>query len=163
MPEDPIIKKYFDLIQANTKAFKGFYYGDPIMIPTSMTPALIGARRATRTKTFTNAEDQHSMTLIFTIVADVRPDIQDDKQLVAGNNRLYDLMEGRDPTTLLLKSTSLLAILRHNIDIDEAHQLWTDMSTPTQIDYGLVANKRAKPSWSIEGATTTVATLVQIR
>jgi len=84
-------------------------------------------------------------------------------QLVAGNQRLYDLMEGRDPETLALKPTSLLYILRHNADIDPAHDVWTDMATPTQIDYGLIANKRATPSWSIEGAITTVVSLVQSR
>jgi hypothetical protein len=161
---DPIIKKYFDIIKAATgDTFRAYYYGDPVRIPTSMTPAIIGARRATKTVTDTNAEDRHNMTLVFTVVADVRSDIQDDKTLVAGNQRIYDLIEGRDPATLQLKPTSLLYILRHNQAIDESHQVWTDISTPSQVDYGLIANKRASPSWSIEGAITTTASLVQLR
>src|SRR6185437_12735251 len=118
-PLDPIIKKYFDLIKTKTgDTFKAFYYGDPIRIPMSSLPAIIGARRATRSTTFTNTEDAHKMTVVFTVVADVRADIQDDKTLVPGNSRIYDLMEGRDPGTLTLKDTSLLNILRNNIDID---------------------------------------------
>lgn len=165
MPEqqDVIIKKYFDLIASKTKAFKTFYYGDPIRIPASSMPALIGSRRSTRSKTFTNSEDKHDMQLVFTIVADVRGEIQDDKQMVAGNRLLYELMEGRDPSTYLLRPDSLLYILRHNVDIDPTHQIWGDIAASTSIDYGLVANKRANPSWSIEGTITTVASLVQIR
>jgi hypothetical protein len=163
-PLDPIITKYFDLIRSKTgDLFRGFYYGDPIRIPASMLPAVIGARRATRTSTFTNAEDIHKMTLVFTVVSDVRTDIQDDTTLVPGNSRIYDMMEGRNPDTLALKDTSLLSILRTSIDIDPAHQLWTDMTGPTQVEYGLVLNKRSQPSWSIEASITTVASLVQIR
>jgi len=164
-PVDPIIKKYFDVIKAATgSAFKSYYYGDPIRIPNSSLPALIGARRSSRTSTASNAEDIHRITLVFTVVSDVRNDIQDDKTMTAGNARLYDLIEGRDESTLQLKSSSLLGILRKQaLELDPAHQLWGDIDSPTQIDYGLVANKRANPSWSIEGAITTVASLVQIR
>ena len=164
MKPDPIIQKYFDLIKGITgDTFKAYYYGDPIRIPVSSMPAIIGSRRNTRAKTFTTSEDKYDMQLVFTIVADVRGEIQDDKQMVAGTNLLYDLMEGRDPATMLLKPASLAYILRHNVDIDSAHQIWGDIAASTSIDYGLVANKRANPSWSIEGTITTVASLVQIR
>lgn len=161
---DPIIKKYFDLIKAsNPDAFKGFYYGDPVRIPTSMMPALIGARRMTNVAPTTNAEDEHVMQLVFTVVTDIRKDISDETQLTPGWNTLYDLVEGRDPETLLLKPQSLMYILRHHISLDDAHQLWTDIRTPTKVDFGLVANKRMQGGWSIEAAVTTNANLVQYR
>lgn len=160
---DPILKKYRDVIEANTKVFKVFYYGDPVKIPVSFMPALIIARRTTTTTTFTNVEDVHKMTLVFTIVTDIRKDISDETTLVPGTSSLYDIMEGRDPTTMLLKSESLLNILRHNIDIDQAHQMWTDAGSGSKIDYGLVMNKRAVESWSIEGSLTVVCSLVQLR
>lgn len=160
---DPIIKKYFDLIKATNAGFKGYYYGDPVRVPTSMMPALIGARRMTNAMQSTNSEDEHQIQLVFTVVTDIRKDISDETTLVAGWNSLYDLVEGRDPKTLLLKPQSLLYILRHNISIDTPHQLWTDIRTPTKVDYGLVANKRLPGAWSIEAAVTTTANLVQFR
>jgi len=161
---DPILKKYADLIQAKTgNRYKGVYFGDPVRIPVSMLPALIVAKKGTLTSPFSNTEDVHKITLVFTVVTDVRADFSDDTAMVPGNATLYDLMEGRDPTTLQLKATSLLAILRNNVNIDQPHQVWTDIDTPTRIDYGLVMNKRAQPSWSIEGALTTVASIVQPR
>ena len=160
---DPILQKYADLVKANTNQFKAIYFGDPIRIPASSLPALILSRKQTQTSTTTNNEDQHMMVLVFTVVTDIRNTISDEKTLVPGQNDLYNIIEGRDPTTFQLKSDCLLNILRHNIDIDQAHQIWTDISTPTKIDYGFVANKRQEASWSIEGTITAVASLVQQR
>lgn len=161
---DPIIKKYFDLIQANAPGvFKGFYYGDPIRIPASMLPALVCARRQTQSTSFTNAEDEHNMQLVFTVVTDIRKDITDDTSFVPGLATLYDVIEGRDPTTFLLKSTSLMQILRHNVDLNAGIELWTDVSTATKVDYGMTLGKRKEDSWSLEGSITIVAKLVQLR
>lgn len=157
---DPIIKKYFDLI-APLKVFKTFYYGDPIRIPQSNLPALIGTRRNTRTSWGDSQNDQHDMQLVFTVVVDVRKEISDDATLIPGWGTLYDLMEGRDPSTLLLKPNTLLYILRHNFAV--ANNLWTDMKTATGIEYGLVAGKRQVGQWSIEAALTTTCSLVQLR
>jgi hypothetical protein len=160
---DPILKMYVDLITSKTKVFRGIYFGDPVRIPVSMLPALIAAKKGTLTSPFSNTEDVHKTTLVFTVVTDIRADFSDETTMVPGNATLYDLMEGRDSTTMALKVTSLLGILRSNVNIDQEHQVWTDIDTPTRIDYGLVMNKRQQPSWSIEGALTTVASIVQSR
>jgi hypothetical protein len=158
---DPIIKLYFDLIAKNTNAFKAFYYGDPIRIPASSLPAICCSRRMTGAKPEDSANDQHDMQLVFTVITDIRSDFSDDVTKVPGWAQLYDIVEGRDPATLLLKTTSLLNILRHNRDV--ANNVWTDMATPTRVDYGLVANKRQPGNWSIEAALTTTVSLVQLR
>lgn len=160
---DPVIKKYFDLIKANTDVFKQYYYGDPVRIPVSSLPVIIGTRKNTRTVKTTSAEDMHVFQLTFTVVTDVRKDFSDDVTIVPGWQSLYNIVEGRDPDTMLLNADSLLNIIRHNDGIDTAHQMWTDMSTPTTVDYGLVANKRQPGTWSIEAAITTTCTLVQLR
>ena len=160
--QDPIIKLYFDLIKKSAPdAFKAFYYGDPIRIPASFLPAVIGTRRMTQTTYGTSQEDEHSMQIVLTVVTDIRKDISDETQLVPGWNRLFDIVEGRDPTTLLLKTTSLLNMIRHGYAL--ANNVWTDVRTATKVDYGLVSNKRAPGAWSIEAALTTTCTLVQIR
>jgi hypothetical protein len=164
--KDPIIKLYFDLIASKTDKFKGFYYGDPLKIPTSMLPALIGMRRATTAKQFTNAEDQHDLQLVFTVVTDIRKDISDQTQLVPGWTSIFDLMEGRDPATYQLKPESLMYILRHNVDFAQAQQIWADISAPTKIQYALVMNRRGgtvEPAWSIEATISTTVTITQLR
>lgn len=160
---DPIIQKYIDLIKANTKAFKAYYVGDPIRIPVSMMPCLIIARRGTSTEPFSNTEDIHSIQLVFTVVSDIRKDISDETTLTPGNGTMYDLMEGRDPVTYLLKPQSLLGILRKNVNVDRAHQIWTDIKSATRIEYGLLINKRQENSWSIEGSITAQVSVVQTR
>lgn len=159
--KDPIIKLYFDLIEKNTPVFKAYYYGDPIRVPSSSMPVICASRRMTTVSYGDNANDEHAMQIVFTIIADVRKDIADDKQMVPGWDMIFDIVEGRDPKTLLLKPDSLLSILRHNFGI--ANNLWTDVRTVTKVDYGLVANKRAPGSWSIEAAVTLTCTLVQLR
>lgn len=158
---DPILKLYADLIQKACPTIKAIYYGDPIRIPASSLPALIVTRRMSNATYGTSAEDEHAMQMVFTLVTDVRRDISDDSLLSPGWTRLFDMVEGRDPTTLLLKTNSLLYVLRHNFAV--ANNLWTDVQGPTRVDYGLVANKREKESWSLEAAITTTCTLVQLR
>lgn len=160
---DPIIQLYIDLVKKNTNVFKAFYVGDPIRIPVSMMPCLIVARRMTTTEPYTNTEDIHNIQLVFTVVADIRKDISDETTLTPGNGTLYDIMEGRDPATYQLKPQSLLGILRKNVNVDRAHQIWTDIKSSTRIEYGLLINKRQENSWSIEGAITTQVAVVQTR
>lgn len=160
---DPVIQKYFDIIKAANPLFKGYYFGDPVRIPASMLPAIAGSRRGTQVTWGNNAEDEHYMQISFQVVTDIRKDISDETTLTPGWNTLFDLVEGRDPATMQLKPTSLLYILRHNFDIDQGHQMWTDVKTPTKVDYGLVANKRQQDGWSIEAVVTITCTLVQIR
>ena len=97
------------------------------------------------------------------MVTDLRKDISDDTSLVAGVTSLYDLIEGRDPSTLVLKPECLISILRHNVDLNQNVQLYTDVSVPTKVDYGMTMGKRAEDHWGIEGTVTVTATLIQLR
>lgn len=160
---DPVIKKYADLIKSKTSAFRAIYFGDPIRVPTSKLPALIIAKRSSGISYITNAEDRHDVQLVFTVITDLRKDISDDTSIVAGISTLYDLIEGRDPNTLVLKPESLLSILRHNVDLNQNVQLYTDVSVPTKVDYGMTMGKRMEDHWGIEGTLTITATLVQLR
>ena len=160
---DPVIQKYADLIKSKTAVYKAIYFGDPIRIPASKLPALIIAKRATNTSYASNAEDRHDVQLVFTVVTDLRKDISDDTSLVAGVTSLYDLIEGRDPSTLVLKPECLISILRHNVDLNQNVQLYTDVSVPTKVDYGMTMGKRDEDHWGIEGTVTVTATLIQLR
>jgi hypothetical protein len=160
---DPIMKKYVDLIQANTSAFKSVYYGDPIRVGVSELPCLIVAKIDTRVSNMTNQEDLHEMRLSFTVVTDIRDTLSEDKHMVAGVNALYNLLEGRLDETYQLNPKSLLGILRHNVEIDPANNLRTDLKTITHVDYGMTMGKRKEGAWAIEGMLQLTGTFSQIR
>lgn len=162
--KDPVISAYIALIKQYTgTTIKRFYQGDPIRVPVSAMPAMIISKRMTETRSTTNAEDFHKVTLVITVISDIRQDISMDSALVPGMATLYDIMEGRDPTTLKLKTSSLLSIIRHNVDVNAQLQLFTDVDTPTKIDYALTLGKRGEDSFGIEATLTTVCTCIQVR
>lgn len=163
--KDPIIKKYMELIEGivGVGFFKKMYYGDPIRIPISNLPALIISKDETRLDPITNTEDQHLMALTLTVVTDIRSDINDDKAIAPGTSSLYNIIEGREESTLKLKTKSILHILRNNLDVDVSLGLRTDLGSITRADYGMTVGKRELESWSIEAQVEFIAQFTQIR
>ncbi len=160
--QDPIIKKYIELIKGSTKLFKSFYYGDPVRVPASGLPALIVTKLDTRVSKLTSAEDLHEVHISFTVVTDIRDTISDEKTMVAGTNSLYNIMEGRNDN-YTLKEDALLNILRHTIDIDTAYNLRTDLNTVSSVDYGMTIGKRGESSFAMEAVVNIVAHFNQVR
>ena len=161
--QDPILKKYADLINGKTKVFKRTYFGDPIRIGMSELPALILAKVDTTVRNLSNVEDEHTIRLSLTVVTDVRETIQDEKPMVRGVNQLYDLMEGRQDGTYTLKPESLLGIIRNNVELDSGKNLRTDLSTASRVNYGMTMDKRKENSWAIEGMLEITAHFIQVR
>lgn len=161
---DPIIKRYQDLITtANGDTFKGIYQGDPVRIPASLLPALIISKTDTAVEPFNNMEDRHQIRMVITVVTDIRSDWNDNNQITPGNATLYDLIEGRDPDTLLLKEQSILHILRSNQNVDAALGLTTDLETITTANYGLTFEKRTPEGYAVESQITFTAHFIQLR
>lgn len=160
--KDPIMKKYADLITASTSNFKRIYFGEPVRIAASELPALVITKIDSKIGNHSNAEDLHELRLAFTVVADVRDTISEDKLMVKGANALYNLMEGR-ADNYTLNADSLLYILRHNVEIDVGNNLRTDLNTMSRIQYGMAMGKRSENGWSIEGTLEITANFTQIR
>jgi len=166
---DPIIKKYIDLIRGvvGDSKFKGVYQGDPIRVPVSNLPALIIAKSETRISNAfdggDSANDAHFVALTVTVITDIRDQISEDKNIAPGISELYDIIEGREADTLKLKTTSLLHILRHNIQVDQALGLRTDIGSITRADYGLTIGKRAEEAWATEAQLEFIAHFTQLR
>lgn len=161
---DPVIRKYQELIKAKTEGiFRGFYQGDPIRIPNSRLPAIVISKSQTQVGPLTNVEDEQGMAMILSVIVDVRDEINDDTQITPGIAKLYDIMEGREETTYKLKVGSIINILRTNILVDATYNLRTDLSTITQVDYGLTIGKRAPEAYAIEGQIKFIAYYTQLR
>ncbi len=162
---DPILKKYADLIAANTNVFKAVYYGEPTRIPASLFPCLILSKRETRVGNLSNAEDEHGIAITMTVIYDIRKELstaEDDAKIVEGVAGLYDLVEGRE-ADYTLKATSVLDILRSNVELDTANNLRTDLSTITRVDYGQTLRDRAPEQWSLEASIDFIAHFAQVR
>lgn len=160
---DPIIKKYQQLIEvAMPGVFKSFYQGDPVRIPKSNLPALIISKTQTTTEVFTDVEDDHRISLILTVVSDMRDERSDDMEMSTGVAKLYDILEGRD-ANYKLKTDTVLHVLRSNIGVDTALNLRTDLGTNTRVDYGMTINKRQDGGYAVEGTVEFLARYSQLR
>ena len=160
---DPVVTKYFDLIKSKTKAFREFYQGDPMIVPLSKLPCLILSRKATGIRKLTNAEDEHRMQLSLTVITSILEEIRDEKDLAPGISRLYELVEGRDTTTLALQEQSLLHILRNNILVDATTGLRTDLDTPTEVNFDQLTARRKMGLWTAEAEIAFIAHFTQVR
>lgn len=164
--QDPIISRYIELLKAHTGGtIKAWYQGEPVRLPNSELPCALVSKRETRVGAVSNAEDQHEIALSITIVADVRSDLTTEsgaQSAVAGIATLYDIMEGRN-ADYTLKDTSILGILRSNIEVDAGSNLRTDLGSVTRVDYGATLRDRAQEQWSIEARVDCVAVFQQAR
>lgn len=168
--EDPVVKAVIDTIKDNNSTIKTYYQGDPFMIPKDYLPACIVSKSTTEVPNFSDVEDEHRMLHVITIVTDIREnflasDIEGkDNLLVPGYSELYDIIEGRDATTLKLKSTSILDILRSNRALGTSDRaLDVDLREQTRVDYGITLGKRGENTLSIEANVFTNLNFVQLR
>ncbi len=162
---DPIIAKYIDLIRANNGVIKAYYQGEPLRLPEVNLPCCIISKTATAVGPLNNADDEHSIGLRLTIITDVRQDISSEESnaaMVEGVRTLYEVMEGRNED-YTLKDTSILDILRSNINLDVAYNLRTDLGSITRVDYGTTMRERPREEWTVEARLDFTAHFTQNR
>ena len=147
--EDPIIKKILDNIDAaDGGAIKTYFHGDPLFVAKDDLPCLIGAKDTTEIGDFSNASDYHRMTIVLTLVIDIRQFFDETpKNIHVGFQKLYDIIEGRE-SNFTLKSTSLSDILRKNHNLGNNANI--DLEVPMNIDYGFTVGKRGEETWAQE-------------
>jgi hypothetical protein len=103
------------------------------------------------------------MQLSLTVITDIRSEVRDEKDLAPGVARLYELIEGRDATTLVLQEQSLLHILRNNILVDATMGLRTDLDTATEVNFDQLTARRKMGLWTAEAEITFIAHFTQVR
>lgn len=165
MYSDPIIRKYIDLIKAKNGKIKVFYQGDPTRIPISVLPCCVIYKKDTGVRHFTNAQDEHAIGLVFTVITDIRQDLstnENDAKVVEGVASLYEIIEGRNEDYTLM-DTSLLGILRKNQLVDDTNNLRTDLDNVTTVNYGETLRQRDPEQWTIEARVEIIAHFVQTR
>ena len=166
MYEDPIINKYLTLIKDNTTDIKGFYNGLIAKIPSSMLPAVMISIETTDVDEFSNIEDEHRINLVLTYIGDIRQTFED-SALVTTLNRVIDALVGREATSsstpYALKTTSILHIIRNNLNIDTSNNLRTDVGSVTVVTPSEIATGRFPGLFTAEGTVRFQTHYSQIR
>lgn len=160
--KDPIVQKYLDLVKDNTSGIRGFYNGFVAKIPASMLPAVMISIESVEGISFSNDEDEHRVTLVLTYVADIRQTFEE-SALATTLNKVVEALVGREETDYSLKTSSILYILRNNIDIDTANNLRTDVGSFSVATPGEVVTGRFPGLYSAEGTIKFLAHFVQER
>jgi hypothetical protein len=162
---DPIIQKYLDLIKTNTNTIKGFYNGFLGQIPASMLPAVILQVEKTEAQSLSTSEDEHRISLVLTYIADIRPTLLEksgEMPLATGLNAVLDALVGRE-STYTLKTTSILHILRNNLNVDTNNNLRTDVQSFSVVTPAEIASGRFPGNYSAEGTIRFNAHFLQTR
>lgn len=157
MYSDPIIQKIFTAIKAKNGKIKGYYEAFPKQIGDSNLPVIVISKARTEVASFDQggaaSRDQHSISLVLTLITSVRSELstsQSDTDTVAGVAKLYEIMEGRDEDDYELKDTSIISILRNNLNLDVGNNLRIQLEGPMSIDYGEARRDENPEQWTME-------------
>ena len=162
MYKDTIIQKYLDLIKSERKEIRGFYNGLVAKITRSMLPAIMITIVSVETESISNVEDEHRIGLSLTYIADIRKDFNATPFIVAGLNKVTEVLVGREDD-YKLQEKSILNILRKNINLDVNNKLRTDVGSFSVVTPDEVAAGRLPGFWSAEGTIRFIAHFSQLR
>jgi hypothetical protein len=95
--------------------FKLFRVGDPIIIPESMMPALIISETQTGYDVGPTGFDEVTHTLLIQVILNKKDEIGNPDQGSSLDEKLDQLIQGRDETSGELLSNTILGVLRRNI------------------------------------------------
>lgn len=96
---------------------KGFFVGDPWVIPMSVMPALLISPIKTESNILDNQRDSHTHFIDISLVIDARQYFDATPDKMVGTVFLMDTMEGEN-TDGTIDASSILGILRDNLDLD---------------------------------------------
>lgn len=161
---DPIIAKYLTLIKANTTGIRGWYNGFVAKIPANMLPAVMMDIETTEADDFSNVEDVHRVGIVLIYIADIRQTFEH-SPLVDNLNKVREVLIGREATgtPYALKSSSILYVLRHNLNIDINNNLRSDIGSFTVVTPSEIASGRFPGLYTAEGSIRFVAHFTQQR
>ena len=163
---DPIIQKIFTAIKAKNGEIKKYYESFPRKFGDSELPVVVISKVRTEVGAFSNGQDEHSVSLVLTLITSVRDSLStanSETDTVAGVAKLYDLMEGRNESDYSLKTTSLLSILRNNLNLDVGNNLRIQLEGPMSIDYGEARRDENTELWTMEANIAFDCHFVQAR
>ena len=115
------MKKSIELLKTKLEAklkgkVKGFYIGDPWIIPESLMPAIMISPDRTETNILDNQRDTHNNYVDVSLIIDARQFFDATPDKMVGTVFLMDTMEA-EMSDGTIDPASILGVLRDNLDI----------------------------------------------
>ena len=115
------MKKSIELLKTKLEAklkgkVKGFYIGDPWIIPESLMPAIMISPDRTETNILDNQRDTHNHYVDVSLIIDARQFFDATPDKMVGTVFLMDTMEA-EMSDGTIDPASILGVLRDNLDI----------------------------------------------
>lgn len=164
MPQyrDPFITKLIGIFNAEGPASlkNRYYYGDPMVVAKSQLPAVFISKDKTTIAPETNEEDVSTIPMIINVVMDLTRDFGQAFNSINSMNQVYEAIEARN-VDYTLRSDSLAYLLRKHMELDS--QVWIDLSSGLELDYGVGMGKRGEGIFTVEGVMKFTVTHIQMR
>ena len=112
--------------------FRGFYDGDPLLIPRSSLPAVVVETSQSNNLIGPTGHDKWQENIIIKLVVDKTDEMGANSDVVISYKRLKQMVFARDKTTKEFLPNSLMAILRKNFTLDDVV-----IQQNVTVDYGL--------------------------
>lgn len=138
-----LIDRILDYLQNETIGlppgyFKGFYYGDPIAIPTSMMPCVSVEKQQTDIKAGPIQSDEIDTTVAIKLMYNKRDDFGKNPSEVLGVRALEQYAEAIDPTTNEYSTITVMGIIRKYFTLSDENNNYTVLDQKVSIKYGIV-------------------------
>ncbi len=111
-----IIDTIKDLLVANlpTGYFRGFFYGDPVVIPTSFLPCVMIEKLSTQISHGPTGMDRMTTSVMIKLAYNRKEDFGKTPDEILGVRKLEEFAEAIDDTTKEYSLVSVMGILRKN-------------------------------------------------
>lgn len=156
---DPVIAAVIDLLEAEgSPELKGrYYYGDILLAPRGQMPFCSIAIDNQAITSADSGNDVAVIPLVINVVVETTKDVHS-WDVMAGTNKLYDLLCGRN-ADYSLKSTSIAGIIRKHAEVPGGQLFLGIENTPLSADFGIGVDRRGAGIFSIEGTLRVNAAL----
>ena len=151
---DPLMAKLVQILNAEGPAQlkNKYYYGDPIVVPERMLPACFINFDWQRIHDADNAHLESIISVVFNVVWDTKRDMNQQLDNIEGHMSVVRMIAGRGDDYALLPD-SIIGVLRKHQDLDT--NLWIDVGTDTEADWGVGIGKRGPGIYTAEGILRT--------
>jgi hypothetical protein len=150
--KDPLIQLVIDKLDADgpSKLQSRYINGDVLMPNQSELPIAYVAKDTVKMGAASNMEDEHIHSLVLTVILDMKQDLNEVYDMVAGTPELYEMVEARDDVTYQLKADTLLYNLRKSQQL--ADKTWIGVRDTVDVNYGIGIARRGPGIFSVEAS-----------
>lgn len=159
---DPLMEKLKKILNSEGPAQlkNKYYYGDPIVVPERMLPACFINFDRQNVKTADNAHLESRINVVFNVVWDTKRDLNQQLDNIEGHMSVVRMIAGRGDDYAFLPDT-IISVLRKHQDLDT--NLWIDVDSDTEADWGVGIGKRGPGIYTAEGILRTQLIHQQIK